>query len=170
LTVKEILAKYQLPEDQAAAIIKGLKIDKKNTEVLGPKQLAATEKVCQLIKEGVPLVDALVQALDEARQESGAIALSDDLAVAIAPPISGQTVVSLEDYAKEVIPPDATRQFVSGALDGVDDMADQLSPGNGYQFGQTIAQKIVRELPNHEEEIQKEIQARLGERKARVSA
>ena len=169
MNVKEILSKYQIPEDQAPSILKGLKIDKKSNDGLTVRQATATEHVCKLIKEGVPLVDALVQALDAIKQE-GAIVQAESGPAMVAPPISNKTVTSLEGYAKEVIPPNAPQQFVSKALDGVDRFVEQLTPENGYRFGQAIAQKVVSELPNVEEGIQNEIQARLGERKARASA
>lgn len=171
MNIKEILVKYQISEDQSQPILKGLKIEKKASDVLTPKQITAVERVCELLQKKVPLDEALVQSLDSIRQNSGAIVQSvKGSAAVVDAPISAKTVLSLQDYANQTIPPDAKKQFVNGALDGVDHVAKQFSPGNGYHFGKAIANDLVSALPNAEEEIQKEIQARLGERKAQTSA
>jgi hypothetical protein len=170
LTVKEILAKYQLPENQALEILKGLKIDKKPGDVLGPKHLEAVDTICQLVKSGTPLVEALTQVLDAARQKNGAIVASENYSAITSPHLPPKTVVSLQDYAAQVIPPDATVQFVEGALDGVDDVAARYSPSNGYELGVAIGQQVLSEIPDSEEKTRQIIEARLGERKARASA
>jgi hypothetical protein len=170
-TAKAILEKYQIGEDQAPAILAALKIGKKkSTDELNEAQVLSVDQTCHRIKGGKKLEEAVNEVLEEARKTQSALAHKNGGKVAVIdPPIPQKTVVSLRDYAEQTIPPDAVKQFVGGALDGVDDVAYQYTPANGKKFGTALGNEVASRLETSEEEIQREIQERLGKHNAKAS-
>jgi hypothetical protein len=164
-TAKAILEKYQIGEDQAPAILAALKIGKKkSTDELNEAQVLSVDQTCHRIKGGKKLEEAVNEVLEEARKTQSALAHKNGGKVAVIdPPIPQKTVVSLRDYAEQTIPPDAVKQFVGGALDGVDDVAYQYTPATA------LGNEVASRLETSEEEIQREIQERLGKHNAKAS-
>jgi 2-succinyl-5-enolpyruvyl-6-hydroxy-3-cyclohexene-1-carboxylate synthase len=169
LNTKEILLRYKIPEDQGQPILEGLKISKKNlTDELSKNQVTPVEQVCLRLQNKLSLDQAIAEVWSESQSEKTALVQHQDTVITFAePPVSKKVAVTLQEFAEQVIPPDGVSRFLNGALDGVEEFADQLTPSYGKLYGHDIAKKVASTLPNKDEEIQREIDRRLGERKAK---
>jgi hypothetical protein len=171
VNIKEILGEYKIHEEQGEPILKGLKILKKSIDdALSEPQILTIKAVCVHLQNKVPLDQAIKKGFAETQGSPGALAQTNAIAVTVVePPIPEEAVTSLHDYAKAIIPPDGVKQFFNGALDGVDEVADRLTPSNGRLYGHDVANQVASALPSKDEEIRQEIERRLGERKAKGS-